>query len=152
MLSVFSILKLSSNIHWKSHAKVLCNFTLNSRSHAKKSSQNILLYSYETSSLSRDKNSWYWILRRLNFSFLKWLLTAYLKKICDCPPVRTHYWLFYPRSKRLSISNPSFSKPFGTHTFYQGGSAGPAAISSTIYPMNLIFCRVLKTSLNVSEI
>ena len=52
-------------------------------------------------SRSRDKNSSCWILRRLNFSFLKMTFDWYIKKICDCPPVRTYYWLFCPRSKRL---------------------------------------------------
>ena len=44
--------------------------------------------------------------------------------------------------------NPSFSKPFGTHNFYQGN---PAAISRTVAPMNLKFCRVLETPLKVLE-
>ena len=29
----------------------------------------------------------------------------------------------YLRSEQIRL--PSFTKPFGTHTFYQGGSAGP---------------------------
>ena len=49
--------------------------------------------------------------------------------------------------------NPSFAKPFGTHTFYQGGGVEPIppAISKTTAPMNLKFCRVLETSLKVLE-
>ena len=37
-------------------------------------------------------------------------------------------------------------KPFGSHTLYQEGLAGPPAISKTIAPMNVKFCRVLETS------
>ena len=47
--------------------------------------------------------------------------------------------------------NPSFTKPFGTHTFYQLESAGLPAISETVAPMNVKFCRVLETSLNILE-
>ena len=49
--------------------------------------------------------------------------------------------------------NPSFTKPFGTHTFYQGGRGRPEppAISKTVEPMNVKFCRALETHLNVLE-
>ena len=48
--------------------------------------------------------------------------------------------------------NPSCTKTFGTPTLYQGGGvAGPPAISNTVAPMNLKFCRVLETSFNVLE-
>ena len=49
--------------------------------------------------------------------------------------------------------NPSCTKPFGIRTLYQGGGQSdylPAA-SKTVTPMNLKFCRVLETSLNVWE-
>ena len=51
--------------------------------------------------------------------------------------------------------NPSFTKLFGTHTFYQGGRGEgggpcPPAISNTVAPMKVKFCRVFETSLNVS--
>ena len=57
---------------------------------------------------------------------------------------------------RKVIFNPSFTKPFGTHTLYQrggggGGSAGLPAILKTVASMNVNFCRVLETSLNVLE-
>ena len=47
--------------------------------------------------------------------------------------------------------NPSCTKPFGTHPLNQGGSPGPPAISKTVAPMNLKFCRVLETSFDVLE-
>ena len=52
--------------------------------------------------------------------------------------------------------NPSFTKPFDTHTLYQGGVGRPPpppplAILKTVVPMNLKFCRVLETSFNVLE-
>ena len=59
-----------------------------------------------------------------------------------------------PIEDALLIINPSFSKPFGTHTFYQGGGGGssrPPAISKTVAPMKLKFCRVLETPLKVLE-
>ena len=42
--------------------------------------------------------------------------------------------------------NPSFTKPFGTHTFYQGerGRSDPPAISKTAAPVNVKFCMVLE--------
>ena len=54
------------------------------------------------------------------------------------------------------LFNPSCTKPFGTHTLYQGGGGGgfeptPSAISKTVAPMNLKFSRVLETPLKVSE-
>ena len=55
------------------------------------------------------------------------------------------------------IFNPSFTKPFGTHTFYQGGGGGGGmvgrtpAISKPVAPMDLKFCRVLETFFNVLE-
>ena len=50
--------------------------------------------------------------------------------------------------------NPSFTSPFGTHIFYQGGSSRhtpPPAISKTVGPMNVKFCRILETPLKVLE-
>ena len=48
--------------------------------------------------------------------------------------------------------NPSFAKPFGTHTFYQGGRADPPpSYLKTVAPMNVKFCRVLETPLKVLE-
>ena len=47
--------------------------------------------------------------------------------------------------------NPSCTKLFGTHTWYQGGRPDPPAISKTLAPMNLKFCRVLETSFNILE-
>ena len=52
---------------------------------------------------------------------------------------------------QIPFINPSFTKPFGADTFYQGGSAGPPAILKTIASMKLKFCRVLDT-LKVLEI
>ena len=56
------------------------------------------------------------------------------------------------------LLNPSFTKPFGTHTFYQGGGGGggggggePPAILKTVAPMSVKFCMVLRTPLNVPE-
>ena len=52
------------------------------------------------------------------------------------------------------LLNPSFTKPFGTHTFYQGGGVGqtlPPTISKTVTPMNLEFCGVLEIYFNVLE-
>ena len=47
------------------------------------------------------------------------------------------------------ITNTTFKiKPFGTHIFYRRGGAG---ISKPVVPINMKFCRVLETSLNVSE-
>ena len=37
------------------------------------------------------------------------------------------------------------------HLFTKGGSARPPAISKTVAPINLKFCRVLETSFNVVE-
>ena len=46
------------------------------------------------------------------------------------------------------LFNPSCTKPFGTHTLYQGGGGGgqplPPAISKTASPLNLKLCRVLE--------
>ena len=54
--------------------------------------------------------------------------------------------------KTSTVFNPSFTKPFGTHTFYKGGGGrGGSAISKTVAPMNLKFSGVLETFLNVSE-
>ena len=47
--------------------------------------------------------------------------------------------------------NPSFTKPFGTHTFYEGESARTPGISEIIAPMNVKLCRVSETPLNVLE-
>ena len=49
--------------------------------------------------------------------------------------------------------NPSFTKPFGTHTLYQGGGSAKhsLAISKTVAPINLKFCRILETPFNVLE-
>ena len=66
------------------------------------------------------------------------------------------------------VVNPSFTKPFSTHTFYQGdsvlrfsfldwaqiegggdGQADPPAISETVAPMKVKFCRILETPLKV---
>ena len=58
--------------------------------------------------------------------------------------------------------NLSFTKPFGTHTFYQGGGGGgggggdgssgpPQAISETVDPMKVKFFRVLETPLKILE-
>ena len=57
-------------------------------------------------------------------------------------------------ARKTRIVNPSFTKPFGTHTLYQGVGVGrnPPAISKTVAPMNAKFCRLLETSLNVLEI
>ena len=57
---------------------------------------------------------------------------------------------------RLSWINPSFTKPFGSHTFYRGGGGGrgadgPPAISKPIVSMNLKLCKVLRTSLKILE-
>ena len=46
--------------------------------------------------------------------------------------------------------NPSFTKPFGTHTFYEeerrgGGGGGSRTISKTFVTMNVKFCKVLET-------
>ena len=48
-----------------------------------------------------------------------------------------------------TLINPSCTKPFGTHTIYQGGWLDPPAISKTIVPMNMTFFKVLQPSLNV---
>ena len=47
----------------------------------------------------------------------------------------------HPEQDRVIGVNPSFTKPFGTHTFYQGGggSSQPPAISKTVAPMNVKF-------------
>ena len=62
-----------------------------------------------------------------------------------------HEFLFHPSQ----FFNPTFTKPFGTHTLYQGegggGSAGPPVISKTVALMNVNFCKVLETALNVLE-
>ena len=51
------------------------------------------------------------------------------------------------------VFNPFFTKPFGTHTFYQGwGRPDPSDISKTVAPMNMKFCGVLETPLKVLEI
>ena len=50
--------------------------------------------------------------------------------------------------------NPSFTKSFGTHCLIlrgEGGGRTPIAISKTVAPINLTFCRVLETCFNVSE-
>ena len=49
--------------------------------------------------------------------------------------------------------NPSCTRPFGTHTLYQReeGVLDPLAISKTVVSMNMKFCMVLETSLNVLE-
>ena len=39
------------------------------------------------------------------------------------------------KTERVVSFNPSFNKSFGTHAFYQGGSAGPPAVSKPITPM-----------------
>ena len=54
---------------------------------------------------------------------------------------------------KSSFLNSSFTKPCGTHTFYQGGGGGtgPPAISETVALMNLKFCKVLETPLKVLE-
>ena len=44
--------------------------------------------------------------------------------------------------------NPSFTRPFGTHTLYQGNLL---LSQKTLTLMNVKFRRVLETSLNVSE-
>ena len=50
--------------------------------------------------------------------------------------------------------NTSFTKPFGTHTFYQGGDGGSArlpTISKSVAPINLKLCRALETSFKALE-
>ena len=48
------------------------------------------------------------------------------------------------------IVDPSFTKSFGTHTFYQGGGRlDPPSHLKTVAPMNVKFCRVLETPLKV---
>ena len=66
--------------------------------------------------------------------------------------------MFFKLILRIKLKlNPSFTKPFGTHTLYQGGGGGggvqpdPLAISKTIAPMNMKYCKVLETSLNSLE-
>ena len=56
----------------------------------------------------------------------------------------------FRKSSCLSIDfNPSFSKPF---TKGGGGvEPTPIAISKTVAPMNLKFCRVLETPMKVLE-
>ena len=59
--------------------------------------------------------------------------------------------------RKLQDINPSFTKHFGTHTFYQRGGGGGGveqtsqAISETVASMNVKFCRVLETYLKVLE-
>ena len=48
----------------------------------------------------------------------------------------------------LTLPLPSFLVPT---PFTKGGRPDPSDISNTIFPMNLKFCRVLETSLNVLE-
>ena len=47
--------------------------------------------------------------------------------------------------------NAFFTKPFGTHTFYQGGLPDSPNYFKNRFPMKLKFCRVLETSFNVLE-
>ena len=51
--------------------------------------------------------------------------------------------------------NHSFTKPFGTHTFYQGmvepTPHPPSSISETIALMSVKFCRALETPSKVLE-
>ena len=62
-----------------------------------------------------------------------------------------------PYAYRISFLTLPVASLFGTHTLYQegggggGGSTGPPAISKTVSPMNVKFCRILETSLNVLE-
>ena len=73
------------------------------------------------------------------------------------PSMRLHVYAFLPGTQfdqwAKTLFNPSSTKPFGTHTFYQGrgGRTDPPAISETVAPMNVKFCRVLETPLKVSE-
>ena len=59
-------------------------------------------------------------------------------------------FILYPKNN----VNPSFTKPFGTHTFYQrgGGSSRPLKLfKKTFAPMNVKFCRVLETPFKILE-
>ena len=56
----------------------------------------------------------------------------------------------YHQKAILTLPIPSLLVP--TPDTNGGGGGGPPAISETLGPMNLKFCRALKTSLNVSEI
>ena len=49
--------------------------------------------------------------------------------------------------------DPSFTKPFGIHTLYEGMGelAGHSATSKTVALINLKFCKVLETTLKVLE-
>ena len=53
----------------------------------------------------------------------------------------------------LCFINPSFTKPFGkgVDLLPMGVEPTPPAISKTVTPMNLKFCRVLETPLKVLE-
>ena len=55
---------------------------------------------------------------------------------------------------RKAVIHPPFAEPLSTNTLFQGGGGGgcwpdPAAISKTVAAMNVKFCRVLVTSVNV---
>ena len=82
--------------------------------------------------------------RRLIFS-----LDIKQSKEGNLPKVSTDIFL----KLRVQIS-PSFTKPFGTHNLYQGGSADlppPPCYLKNSCPVNLKFFRVLETSFNVLE-
>ena len=68
--------------------------------------------------------------------------------VFGCSTSIEYRWCLFPL-------NRSFTKPFGTHTFYQrGGGVGrtPPAISKNVVTMNVKFCRVLKASSNFLEL
>ena len=52
-------------------------------------------------------------------------------------------------AKNLTLPVPSLLVPTPDTKGGGGGSTGPPAISETLGPMNLKFCRILKTSLDV---
>ena len=78
---------------------------------------------------------------------LIWKLSISFAKLRTLPKDRL-------TEKLLDYSiNHSFAKPFGTHTLHQerGDRPDPPATSETVVPMNVKFCGVLETFLNVLE-
>ena len=60
----------------------------------------------------------------------------------------TIFMFYYVLNTIKGNFNPTFSKPFGAHTFYQGGGVG---YLKNVAPMNVKFCRVLETPWKVLE-
>ena len=89
------------------------------------------------------------ILKLTSFESQKTQTLCRCKRYLNCIKFMFSFYVHY-------VFNPSFTKPFGTHTFYQGGGGG-GEVADPCYLKNrcphdvvprLKFSSVLETSLN----